>query len=560
MTFLDNLKIGKKLAVVFAVLLAVVVLSGTMTMLQVERANSSAAQMLRVSDVMRNINLMLGRGADQLLAVRGLLLTGDRSTIEIYKENGRRFDEMYEATMAEITGEVELKAALEEFAAINRAWRPVAEQQIALMRNPLTADEARVIEFNGVGSQYSADMEAKFDLLAELGSGIVGAASTAQSEAFTMVRIMTIASVVLVAIFAVIGYVLLNAGITRPINAMTVTMGTMAEGDHQVTVPGTDRVDEVGEMAGAVEVFRQNMEDNERLQAEAAKKQQAELDRAERLRGITQSFETDAESMTGLVATAAAELEKTAQRLNGLAEASTDRATQVAAASEETSVSVQTVASSSTELSSSISEISRQVTTTNQLAQQTLSEAEGTQSEIKNLATAVQEIGSVIQLIQEIAEQTNLLALNATIESARAGEAGKGFAIVANEVKNLAGQTGKATEDIATQVKSVQDRTSIAVEAIDKIVSRIHEVQEVASNVAAAVEEQDAATREISRNVEEVSTAANDVNENIAAVREAAADTGTSSDEVLTTSRSLLEESERLKARVESFLVDVRSA
>lgn len=560
MTFLDNLKIGKKLAVVFGVLLLVVVVSGGMSMLQVERANNAAAQMLRVSDVMRNINLMLGRGSDQLLAVRGLLLTGDRSTIETYHENGRLFDEIYETTMSEIDGEAELRTALEAFAAINRSWRPVAERQIALMRNPLTADEARVIEFNGVGAQYAADMEAMYQQLAEIGSGLVGVAHTEENDAFNTMRTMTIASVALVAIFGVIGYILLNAGITRPINAMTGTMGAMAEGDHQVTVPGTERVDEVGEMAGAVEVFRRNMEENERLQAEAAKKQEAESKRGEALRTITQAFETDAETMTGLVATAASDLEKTAQRLNNLAESSTERATQVAASSEETSVSVQTVASSSTELSSSIGEISRQVTTTNQLAQQTLSEAEGTQSEIKNLATAVQEIGSVIQLIQEIAEQTNLLALNATIESARAGEAGKGFAIVANEVKNLAGQTGKATEDIAAQVKSVQDRTSTAVEAIDKIVARIHEVQEVASNVAAAVEQQDAATREISRNVEEVSTAAQNVNENIAGVREAASETGTSSDEVLTTARSLLSESEKLKARVESFLVDVRSA
>jgi len=560
MSFINNLKIGRKLAAVFGVLVAIMILSGAMTAWQLENASGSSREVARVQKLVENLQAMHGRALAQAIEIRGLLLTGDRSSIDRFEENGKAFDIAAVRLLQAVGGDNQAAAIVRDYAAVNRAWRETAERQIALMRQPLTVDEARVIEANGAGTDYVEALRTRFERLSAFAEETSAIAHASQATAFTLVRVLAAISAVLGIVVAIVGYVLLTSGIAKPINAMTQTMGEMANGNHDVTVLGTQRGDEVGQMAEAVEVFRRNMIETERLQAEAAAKQRAELDRAQKLRDVTHSFETDAQSMTEQVASAATELEQTAQSLSGIADQSTERATMVAAASEQTSANVQTVATASTQLSSSISEISQQVGNANKIARSAREEAESTQSEVEALADAAQKIGAVVNLIQEIAEQTNLLALNATIESARAGEAGKGFAVVASEVKNLAGQTGKATEEIGAQIQAVQDRTQSAVRAIAKIVDRVNAVEEVASSVAAAVEEQDSATNEISRNVSEVASAAEDVNTNIASLREAAGQTGDSSGEVLSTAQQLSKQAEQLKARVGQFLKDVQAA
>ena len=543
MSFLNNMKFGRKFAAAFGVLVAIMIASGVLTFYQLNRASDAANEVERVNTLLTTLNTMQSMAVDQSGSIKELLLTGNRDAIERYRRQGEAFDREAEMLLAALSQSAE-----------------IAERQIALMRQPFTVDEARQLEANGAGQEYVAALTSKFDVLSEMGARVTQEAKLRQDTVFLTVEWFSAGSAALGVLIAVLAYLTLTRGIATPIQAMTAVMGEMATGNHNVTVPGAGRGDEVGQMSEAVEVFRRNMVENERLQAEAAAKQKAELDRAQALRDITQRFETEAQAMTSAVAEAATELESTAQSLNSIAEQSTHRATVVASASEETSANVQTVATASTELSASISEISHQVANANTLASAARSDAQSTETEVRALDEAVQRIGTVVTLIQEIAEQTNLLALNATIESARAGDAGKGFAVVASEVKNLAGQTGKATEEIASQIQAVQDRTRTAVNAIAKIVTRVNEVQEVAAAVAAAVEEQDSATKEISRNVEEVAAAANEVNTNISGVREAASETGASSGEVLTTARSLSEQAEGLKNRVQAFLRDVRAA
>ncbi|WP_420565806.1 methyl-accepting chemotaxis protein [Thalassobaculum sp.] len=560
MSFLNNMKFGRKFAAAFGVLVAIMIASGVLTFYQLNRASDAANEVERVNTLLTTLNTMQSMAVDQSGSIKELLLTGNRDAIDRYRRQGEAFDREAEMLLAALSQSAESRKIAEEYVAINHAWREIAERQIALMRQPFTVDEARQLEANGAGQEYVAALTSKFDVLSEMGTRVTQEAKQRQDTVFQTVELFSAGSAVLGVIIAVLAYLTLTRGIATPIQAMTAVMGEMATGNHNVTVPGAGRGDEVGQMSEAVEVFRRNMVENERLQAEAAAKQKAELDRAQALRDITQRFETEAQAMTSAVAEAATELESTAQSLNSIAEQSTHRATVVASASEETSANVQTVATASTELSASISEISHQVANANTLASAARSDAQSTETEVRALDEAVQRIGTVVTLIQEIAEQTNLLALNATIESARAGDAGKGFAVVASEVKNLAGQTGKATEEIASQIQAVQDRTRTAVNAIAKIVTRVNEVQEVAAAVAAAVEEQDSATKEISRNVEEVAAAANEVNTNISGVREAASETGASSGEVLTTARSLSEQAEGLKNRVQAFLRDVRAA
>jgi methyl-accepting chemotaxis protein len=560
MSFLNNMKFGRKFAAAFGVLVAIMIASGVLTFYQLNRASDAANEVERVNTLLTTLNTMQSMAVDQSGSIKELLLTGNRDAIERYRRQGEAFDREAEMLLAALSQSAESRKIAEEYVAINHAWREIAERQIALMRQPFTVDEARQLEANGAGQEYVAALTSKFDVLSEMGTRVTHEAKQRQDTVFLTVEWFSAGSAALGVIIAVLAYLTLTRGIATPIQAMTAVMGEMATGNHNVTVPGAGRGDEVGQMSEAVEVFRRNMVENERLQAEVAAKQKAELDRAQALRDITQRFETEAQAMTSAVAEAATELESTAQSLNSIAEQSTHRATVVASASEETSANVQTVATASTELSASISEISHQVANANTLASAARSDAQSTETEVRALDEAVQRIGTVVTLIQEIAEQTNLLALNATIESARAGDAGKGFAVVASEVKNLAGQTGKATEEIASQIQAVQDRTRTAVNAIAKIVTRVNEVQEVAAAVAAAVEEQDSATKEISRNVEEVAAAANEVNTNISGVREAASETGASSGEVLTTARSLSEQAEGLKNRVQAFLRDVRAA
>ncbi len=560
MTFLNDISIGRKFAAAFAILVAIMLTSGALTFYQINQANRAAAEVARVNDLLDTLDTMQGEAIDQSGSLKELLISGDRTAIERYREHGEAFDAAAESMLAALSGDPETRSLTEAYIGVNRAWRTTADRQIALMRQPFTVDEARQIESNGAGRDYVAELSGKFAELKAVGAEIVNDANNEQDRVLLAVEAFAAGSAILGIIFAALAYLTLTRGIAVPIRAMTGVMGEMATGTHNVTVPGMGRGDEIGQMSEAVEVFRRNMVENERLQAEAAAKQKAELDRAQALRDITQQFESEAQSMTSAVADAATELESTAQALNAIADQSTHRATVVASASEETSANVQTVATASTELSASISEISHQVANANTLASAARNDAQSTEAEVRALDEAVQRIGTVVTLIQEIAEQTNLLALNATIESARAGDAGKGFAVVASEVKNLAGQTGKATEEIASQIQAVQDRTKTAVTAIANIVTRVNEVQEVAAAVAAAVEEQDSATKEISRNVEEVATAANEVNTNISGVREAASETGESSGRVLTTARSLTEQAEGLKNRVQAFLRDVRAA
>ena len=560
MTFIDNMRLGHKLGSVFAVLVAILVAAGGMTFLELERSSRLSAEMGRVSMLRQSVDRIEEHALRQLLDIRGLLLTGDRSAIGDFNARGSALDAEYGEARAMAEGYAEVATLLDGLVRINTDWRGTAERQIGLMSRPLTVDEARMVEANGAGARYVEAIRAQATDLAARVQATVDAAQRAEDAAFGLVRTLAVASALIGTAVAVVAYLLLVKGIAAPIRAMAARVVDMAGGHYDDAVPGIGRRDEVGQMAQAVEVFRLGMIENRRLQTEALARQRAEVERAERLRGLSYAFEADAKSMTDQLASASTELESTANVLNQIAAQSSERATVVAAASEETSANVQVVASASTELAASITEITRQVTSANELASSTQVEATSTREAVHDLAESVQRIDAVVTLIQEIAAQTNLLALNATIEAARAGEHGKGFAVVASEVKALAGQTAKATEEITAQIQAVQGRGRAAADAIAKIVDRVGEVQHVASGVAAAVEQQDAATREISRSVEEVAMAANDVSRNTAAVRAAADETGASSAQVLVTAGDLSRQAEVLRARVAGFLDSVRAA
>jgi methyl-accepting chemotaxis protein len=352
------------------------------------------------------------------------------------------------------------------------------------------------------------------------------------------------------------------SGVSRPIARLNGAMDKMAKGNLDIDVPGAGRGDEIGDMARTIAVIRENAARDALAKQEEAK--QDEIARATRRKANMQSladkFETAVGSIVETVSSASTELEAAAGTLTKSAETTQQLSAIVAAASEEASTNVQSVASSTEEMTSSISEISRQVQESARIAGDAVMQAQKTDARITELSEAAGRIGDVVKLITAIAEQTNLLALNATIEAARAGESGRGFAVVAQEVKALAGQTAKATDEIGTQIRGMQSATQDSVSAIKEIGGTIGHISEIAATIAAAVEEQGAATQEISRNVQQAAHGTTQAATNIAAVNRGASETGAASAQVLVSAQSLANESNRLKLEMAKFLDTVRAA
>ena len=354
---------------------------------------------------------------------------------------------------------------------------------------------------------------------------------------------------------------LLGRGLSRPLTAITAIMNRLSSGDTDVTIPGSERRDELGTMAKAVDVFRRSMIETSSLRdAQEADKVKAAADKQALQRQMADRFEADVKGMVAAVARSSGDMQRVAGEITASVNGTSERTSAAAAASEEASASVNAVAAATEELASSITEIGRQVTHSSRVADSAVAKAAETTEMVTSLAASAEKIGDVLRLISAIASQTNLLALNATIEAARAGEAGRGFAVVASEVKNLASQTAKATEEIRQQIVSMQEVTTTAVSAIRNISSTIGEINDVTTAIAAAVEEQGAATQEIARNVQQASHGTQQVSSNVVDVQRGAAETGQASTHVLDAAKSLASDSDRLKREVASFLQSVRAA
>lgn len=496
-------------------------------------------------EVQRNILTMrLAVGDFELNPNEAAYKTAQDQSAQMVENRERLVSEVYDekrSALAEEVGELhrEYNATIVELYETVAARRNLVDEELLVLGKKLVSAMA----------QMSAGISNTQNTLGQDGEHSI-------ERAIVVTTVVAIVSIILASLAAWI----IGAGIAGPIRAITSSMTDLAGGDRETEIPGTERKDEIGAMAAAVQVFKENMKKADDLTAQQLEESRKREARGQKIEERTQKFDSAIAQLLGMFTSSATQTEATSTTMERLASETSERSTAVAAAAEQATANVQGVAAAATEMSQTASEISRQVSQSSQIAARAVDQAQRTNSQMKGLSQAAQKIGEVVKLISDIAEQTNLLALNATIEAARAGDAGKGFAVVANEVKSLATQTAQATGEISQQVSEIQSETGAAVEEIEVIASTIDEINQITSAIAAAMEEQSATTDEITRNVEQAAAGARDVTANIVEVTRAAAETGQSASELTSVAADLNSRADELKRQVESFLDEVRTA
>lgn len=560
MNFLQNLKISRKLALCFSIVVAMTVLTAILAFLAMEEIKSSEADSQK-ADRLGDIYLEYERAF--ALKRQGLLfylLTGDRDGLEQFNDMSPKVDAAV-ASLRDQSKDIPVVAKLVDTMVLDfEKWLDnYAVEQIHLMSNHLTVNQARAIEVSGE-PQIAIDQftKAAEDLEREL-SGISDDALARRSAALGSFTVTMIVSIALVIIVAVVSGITLSRSIATPIGEMAHLMVEMSGGNLDISVSGAERKDEIGSMAAAVEIFKRNGIEQREQKAREAEQQAQENERHRKMEGYTRAFDSEMESALKIVEEAVNSVRVSSETMASNAQNTTGLSQEAAAAIEEANANIQTVASATTELSSSINEISSQMAQASTVTRAAVGEVETTNTRVAALNEAAESIGQVIQIINEIAEQTNLLALNATIEAARAGEAGKGFAVVASEVKSLATQTSKATEDISQKIAEIQTETSAAADAVLGIGKTINKIDELTAVVASAVEEQGAATNEIAQNIEQAASGTQTVAHVVETVSSAAGETGELADSQQAVVGQLSERNHKLKGEIDQFLENVRA-
>src|SRR5882757_3426549 len=490
---------------------------------------------------------------------RGVYMSTDAPTVKKYGDGLLKFNERILAVVKNWEAIVQTDDA-EQFAVFKKRIEQFIEFRKELVRRGVEIGGAAGREWGDndanreVRAALNKDLEALSKVYAERSKKLARQTDTNHTMAFVLTCLGGLAMIVIV-----IGVLIISRSVARPLSVITATIKRVAEGDENVEVPHTDRADEIGALARAIQIFKEAMDRNRNLNSQVVEDSKAREDRAKHIESSVDAFREAIGGVLRAVTDNASSMRDTAQSISRVASDASGQAIAASSATEQASHNVSAVAGAAEELSASVEEIGRQVRQSASAVEQTGLRTEKSITEIESLAAATQRIDGVLSLIQAIAEQTNLLALNATIEAARAGDAGRGFAVVAHEVKALAEQTAKATTEIGQNVGLIQTSTRNSVDAVREIGNAVREINDVTSNIANAISQQDAATREISQNAQLAAQGNGTLVVNIGSLSDAMGKTSTAAASVLTASSDLTATAETLSREVETFFRNLRA-
>ncbi|MBI3445176.1 MAG: bacteriohemerythrin [Magnetospirillum sp.] len=555
-----NMKIGIRLGIGFALILAFTLMIGIVADTAADRQVEATYKLYRhpftVTNALQeaNTNIVAMHRSMKDVALAKTAEDLDKAVADVDAREKKVYERFALARERFLGDKADLEAAAKAFA----DWKPIRDEVIAAFRDGRRDDAAAITKTKGAVqvAEISKTLQKVIDWAMGKAESFIKGVQDDNDRMDTISRTLLGAALVLGGLIAW-G---ITRSITRPVNAMTGVMGDLAANNLMVEVPYVGRGDEIGGMAKSVEHFKDQLLRVKQLEADQEEqKKQAEADRMVAMRKMADTFEDSVGKVIETVTSAATELQAASGQMAGTATETSSQATTVAASAQQASANVQTVASATEELAASIKEIAHQVERSQLVSAHAGQEVGNTTTQVRALSENVSKIGEIVNLINDIAAQPNLLALTATIEAARAGDAGKGFAVVAGEVKNLANQTARATSEIASQIAAVQQGTDAAVHAIDAISSVIGEMGEISAAVAAAVEQQSGATSEIARNVEQAASGTEDVSSNIISVEQAARETGQAAEQIQTSATDLSKQAEFLRHEVSEFLHQVRA-
>jgi methyl-accepting chemotaxis protein len=490
---------------------------------------------------------------------RGVYMSTEAAVVKKYGDGLLKFNEQVRGVVKDWESIVQADDS-EQFAVFKKRIEQFVDFRKELVRRGVEINAAAGREWGdndanrAVRSALNKDLEALSKVYAERRKQIVRQGDVNRTLALALTGLGGLALVVVV-----IGVLIISRSVARPLAVITATIKRVAEGAENVEVPHTDRADEIGALARAIRIFQGAMDGNRSLNTQVLQDSKAREQRAGHIEASVESFRAAIGGVLRAVTDNASAMRDTAQSISRVASDASARAVAASGATEQASSNVNAVAGAAEELSASVEEIGRQVRQSSGMVEQAGLRTEKSITEIESLAAATQRIDGVLTLIQAIAEQTNLLALNATIEAARAGEAGRGFAVVAHEVKALAGQTAKATAEIGQNVSMIQASTRNAVDAVREIGNAVRDINEVTSNIAGAVGQQDAATREISANAQLAAHGNVTLVANISSLSDAIGETDKTATSVLSASTELTSTAETLSREVDKFFSDLRA-
>jgi methyl-accepting chemotaxis protein len=490
---------------------------------------------------------------------RGVYMSSEPADVKKYGDGLFKFNDKILAVVNNWQAIVQADDA-EQFATFKKRIEQFVEFRKELVRRgvELGAGAGRAWGDNDINRNVrlalNKDLEALSKVYAERGEQLARQGELNRLLAFLLTFLGALTLVVVG-----MGVLIISRSVARPLSLITATIKRVAEGDENVRVPHTDRADEIGALARAIGIFQQSMDRNRNLNSQVLQDSRAREQRAQQIETSVEAFRGAIGDVLRAVTDNASAMRATAQSITKVASEASGRAIAAASATEQASSNVNAVAGAAEELSASVEEIGRQVRQSATVVEQAGLRTEKSVSEIESLAAATQRIDGVLNLIQTIAEQTNLLALNATSEAARAGDAGRGFAVVAHEVKALAEQTAKATSEIGQNVSLIQASTRSAVDAVREIGSAVRDINDVTSNIAGAVGQQDAATREISSNAQSAAQGNETLVANIGSLSEAIGETNKAATSVLTASTDLTATAQTLSREVDKFFHDLRA-